>query len=290
MLSTILMIASIAMATTEPPLTLGDGDDSPPRYEALPGKAVGVIVWDGEALSAREGRSGPPGATAFLRGDASFRWMYLPAPKHPDADDLEFGVGADGKTKKMFSKVSLATREMLGTLGMRGPFQLVEVEVNGGAGSPPEEAFVATTLKRLDGTQDFPLKPAEVLRELLRRARAHAVEQRPAIDKAIDAARAKAAKGRKPTGPEEISEAVSVTWLPKEARLRIEVRRKVTNGFYAVGQGVEGPKQTTTRTGTQFGAVGGVDYRVDGNGKIQTEIPIEYKPFTRELPPLGLIR
>jgi hypothetical protein len=283
MLQLLPLIFAATLAFAGEPMTTGDGAKSAPQFEPLPSKAVGVVVLDSAPLAAREGRSGPPGAVAFLRGTASFRWMYLPAPGDPDAEDMSFGLGPDGKTQKLFSKVRLATKDMLKQLELTGPFHLVEVEVNGGDGSPAEESFVATSLQRLDGTKEYPFKPAELLRDLTARARKHVEEEKEAIAKAMAIAQEKVAKGRKPTGPEEKTEEVLVTWLPKEARLRVEVQCRVTNGFYVTGQGVEGPKRTVTRGGTQFGAVGGMVYEVGKNGEVERETPVKFVPFTREL-------
>jgi hypothetical protein len=283
MLQLLPLAFAAALAVAGEPMTTGDGDKAVPQFEPLPGKAVGVVVLDSAPLAAREGRSGPPGAVAFVRGTASFRWMYLPAPGDPDAEDMSFGIGPDGKTQKVFPKVRLATKDMLKPLGLTDPFHLVEVEVNGGAGSPPEEGFVATSLRRLDGTKEYPFKPADLLRELTERARKRVKEEKEAIAKAMATAREKVANGRKPTGPEEKTEEVLVTWLPKEERLRVEVQCRVTNGFYVTGQGVEGPKRTVTRGGTQFGAVGGMVYEVGKSGEVERETPVKFEPFTREL-------
>lgn len=272
-----------AVAAGGPMATGDDVKPTAPRYEPLPSRAVGVLVWDAELLAAREGRSGPPGAVAFVRGDGSFRWVYLPAPGDPDADDMTFGIGQDGTAQKVFPKVKLATRDMLKARGLTGPFHLVEVEVNGGAGGPAEEAFAATDLRRLDGTKDYPFKPADLLRDLTGRARAFVKGEKAAVETAMAAARDKVANGRKPTGPEETTEEVLVTWLPKTERLRVEVRSRVTNGFYVAGQGVEGPNKTVIRAGTQFGAVGGVVYEVGKSGRVEVETPVKFTPFTREL-------
>jgi hypothetical protein len=272
-----------AVAAAGELMTTGTATESAPRFEPLPGKAVGVVVLDSAPLAAREGRSGPPGAVAFIRGTGSFRWMYLPAVGDPDADDMAFALGADGRTQKVFPKVRLATREMVKPLGLTGPFHLVAVEVNGGAGSPPEEGFVATSLKRLDGTKEYPFKTAELLRDLTERVQKFLGGQQVAIARAMAEAQGAVAKGRKPTGPEETTLEVTVTWLPQEERLRIEFRHRVTNGFYVVGQGVEGPKPTITRAGSQFGVVGGVVYEISKGGQVARETPVKFEPFTREL-------
>ena len=44
-----------------------------------------------------------------------------------------------------------------------------EVTVNDGLGSPPEDSFVATDIKVLDGTPDYPLKVAEVIAAMKKR-------------------------------------------------------------------------------------------------------------------------
>jgi hypothetical protein len=283
MLKSLFVALSAILAMPGEPTTPGDKTVTAPKFEPIPGKAIGVLVTDVMHMAVREGRTGPAGAVGFVRADGSFRWLYLPAPGDPDADDLTFALGADGKEHKLFPKVRLATREMVKPLGLTGPFHLVEVEVNGGAGSASEEGFVATSLKRLDGTKDYPIKLTEVMRDLKERTQKQATEKKADIARAMEAARDKVAKGRKPTGPEETSEEVATTWLPDRNRLRIEIRRQVTNGFYVVGQGVEGPANKVTRAGTQFGAAGGARFEVGPSGRVEAETPLPYEAFTREL-------
>jgi hypothetical protein len=254
-----------------------------PRYEPLPGTAIGVLVLDSQPLGEREGRTGPPDAVAFVRGADSFRWLYLPSRADDlDSDEMTFGLGPDGKRQQTF-RVRLATRPLVEELGMTGPFHLIEVEVNDGGGSGPEESFVATKLKRLDGTREFDFRPVDLIKELTKQAQKHFAEKKGLIAEKMAVARKSAGNGRSPTGPEETTDEVLVTWMPNEERLQIVFRRRVTNGFYVVGQGAEGPNSTPTRGGLQFGAIGGIVYEVSKTGRTEKSSAREFKPFTLDL-------
>jgi hypothetical protein len=263
-----------------------EGPSSVPHFDALPGTAIGVIAFNTDQLASKEGRSGPSGAVTFVRGTGSFRWMYLPVKNDADAENLQFGIGERPATKKMFTNVRLATRDMVARLGLKEPFNLVEVQVNGGAGSSPEESFVATAIRRIDTTKEYPLAPDKVLREVLEIGNRRLAEQEPAIKKAFNKARTSINNASGVSGSDEKNKDVFVTWLPKKERLEINLIIRVSNGFYATSQGVDGPRFQSQRSGTQFGATFSVSFQVDRNGAIAAEIPMGIKPFIREIEPL----
>ncbi len=252
-------------------------------FEKLPRKVIGVLVFDNAELIARESRSGPPDAVVFVRDYRAFRWMYLPAPNDSDADDLPFRVLDDSKPV-VFDDVRIATKSMLSKHDIVGPFNLVEVEVNGGRGSAPEEGFVATSIRRLDGTPDFPFSIPELISLMKKELSSHAESQASNIQKEFNEVRDKVANGRQSSLPNESDVDIFVTWLADERRLRVELISKVMNGFYVQGEGASNPvAKKPTRAGTQFGVKGGVriDVEMRENKRVTTAIP--YKGFTREL-------
>src|SRR5688572_22968893 len=88
---------------------LSDSENSRPRFLPLPGEATGLLVMDKSLLADMEGRTGPEGVVAFVSGSGSFRWIYVPAPGNPEAEDMSFGVATEGKSQKLFKDVILAT-------------------------------------------------------------------------------------------------------------------------------------------------------------------------------------
>jgi len=78
---------------------------------------------------------------------------------------------------------------------------------------------------------------------------------------------------------------LTLRWIAKEERLRVQVDFRTANGIYVVGQGVEGPKAAPSRTGTQFGVIGGIVFEVAKEGRIEQMNTMKLTPFTKELAP-----
>src|SRR5262245_66389684 len=105
-------------------------------------------------------------------------------------------------------------------------YALVEVEVNDGEGSPPTEAFVATKMTRLDGTDKYPLKLPDVLADAKKRYAAHVKDRQKKIDAEMAEVQKKVLKGRTVTGPKTTDELLYLTWLPQTKRARIAFRTR----------------------------------------------------------------
>jgi len=183
-------------------MTIAEEKPSEPSFQALPGKAVGVLVGDAHAVMAREGRKGPDGAVGFARGKGSYRRVYVPASAAgDDCLDIVLKVGMDGKTRKRFPGVELLRQPMLKPQGLDAAFQLVEVEVNEGQGSPASECFVATRITPLDGTKDYPLRVSETIAKLRKEAADQLKARADDIEKALAKQQKDVLGEKKPTGP-----------------------------------------------------------------------------------------
>src|SRR5690242_16528249 len=118
-----------------------DPTDPFPRrqFQPLPGKVVGVLVAGGQDVMAREGRKGPANALCLGTGPGSYHWLYVPVDKKPIIGGLNIPVGDKGQSIKLFKNLSPANPRTVARWGVTGPYTLVEVEVNGGLGSPARE-------------------------------------------------------------------------------------------------------------------------------------------------------
>lgn len=273
------------------------------KFLPLSGKVVGVLVGDAQAVLHREGRSGPPDALVFSRNNASYSWVYVPVRTKPQFEFLNVPVGEKGEQVKRFDSLSLGTAMVLRPWGVTGPYSLVEVEVNDGLGSPAGESFVATQVKRLDGTAEYPMKVVDVMSQLRKQYQAYLEEQQKAIDVGMKKAQKAALGDRNPTGPRETSELLYVTWLSEGEQLRVCFRTRVNDGLYRYGKGIEpsgrdkaqqssgafppSDQKGLVRFGTVFGVELGMSYEMSKTGAIKSSLALPLETFHTELPPPG---
>src|SRR5262249_1562629 len=151
---------------------------------------------------ALEGRSGPAEQLCFGSGGTSYRWVYVTAGKNATVGRVVIPVGSQGE-RKVFDNLSVASPATVKRWGVEAPFALVEVEVNGGQGSPATDAFVATNIRRLDGSREYPLKLDEVIPDLRKRYADFLAEKATAIDGSLNEAIKMPLGTRKLTGPRE---------------------------------------------------------------------------------------
>jgi hypothetical protein len=265
------------------------------KFADLPGKAVGLLVSGAGAVLAAEGRAGPADALVFVRGDGSYRWVYVTVHAQATINHLDLPIG-DGSRTRRFDSLSLASPQTVGRWGIRGPYTLVEVEVNGGLGSPASDSLVATDMRTVEGTSNYPLRPAQVIERLRLRYATYLKEQTRALDQALDRARRQALGNRPATGPRETSELFYATWLPDRERLQVRLHTGMTDGDYRSGIGVRrGPPPagdvppavpaTGMRYGTMFGVEMGVTYEVSKTGNLERTDPLPIRTFQVEIPP-----
>jgi hypothetical protein len=285
--------AAAASDQTAAEETAGDRTGLLPRqqYRPLPGKAVGVLVGGAQALLADEGRRGPADTFCFAAGADSYRWVYVPVEQKPRIGGLRVAVGEKGDKAQRFDSLSLADPQTVKRWGITEPYALVEVEVNGGLGSPAAGSFVATRLRPLDGTADYPFRVAEVIARLRQGYQLWLREQDSAIDEAMAEARRNALTDRKPTGPRERDELLFVTWLPQTQRLRVLVRTRVHESVYRppvrtpppTEEGPRTPRKANDRVGTAFGVELGMAYEVSRTGRVEQSEPLPIEWFQKAI-------
>ncbi len=322
------VLTTLALSAPAPPdavETVKDRDGFIPhrKYQAMPGKTIGVLVADVRTVMANEGRSGPADAFGLSSGGGSYRWIYVPVKDKPLITNFTVRAGEKGDQTKTYPSLSMANAQTVKQWDVPSGNVLVEVEVNDGLGAPPDEGFVATKMKVLDGTKDYPLKVAEALDQVRQRYRTYQKEQEKTIDGAMKEAQAKALKDAKPTGPRETQEMLYMTWLPEAQRLRVHFRTKITDGAYKIGYGIQidrprplplppppvppggvAPDKLAARLppppppregagvlyGTSFRIELGMAYEVSKNGTVERTLSLPIQSFQKELPPPPGIR
>jgi hypothetical protein len=270
------------------------------KHVALQGKAVGILVSDPQPILAAEGRSGPKNQICFARDGASYRWIYVPVEQNATIGGLTLPVG-DGGEKVKFDKLSMANLPTLKQWGIDTPYALVEVEVNGGRGSPVSDGFVATKMRRLDGSADFPFKLDDVISDLRKRYDDYLRDQARQLDEGMEKAAAAAIKDKKSTGPRERTDLMFVTWLPEAQRVRVHFRTQVADGDYKYVNGINvelsapqavPPKRPGNATvplpnglryGKQFGIELGMAYEIGKTGKVEKTMTLALETFQRDL-------
>jgi hypothetical protein len=290
------LLALALAAGVAPPARAGDdgGDPTDPfprrRFQALPGKVVGVLGADGQEVLGREGRKGPADALCLGTGPGSYRLLYVPVEKKPIIGGLLIPVGEKGQTVKPFRKLSVASPKTVAKWGVTGPYALVEVEVNGGLGGPARENFVATGMKPLDGTKEYPLQVNRVVGELRRQFRVYLREQEDAVEKGMSEARTRIPPEHKLAAGREQNETVFVTWLPETEQLRVIFHARISEKAYGPVRPAKTPAPTDEGTpppvpasvsAVQLGAELGMTYEVSKLGVLEGNRPVPLHVFRK---------
>ncbi len=283
------------------------------KYAPLKGTTVGVLVSDVRAFMAHEGRGGPPDAMGFSTGGNSYRWIYVPALKgQPLISNLQVNVGEKPGKVKVYPALNMANATEVKRWDIAVPCALVEVEVNDGLGSPAQEGFVATKMKRLDGTAAYPLRLTDVVADLRKRYKRHLEARQKKIDDEMEAVKKDVLKGRKVTGPKQSSELMYLTWLPDSKHVKVAFRTRMEDGAFQEariggrrgpfplpprplppGAGKERalrrppppPRDFTVKFGVSFGVELGLAYEVDVKGKVVATHELRPQRFSHEVPP-----
>jgi hypothetical protein len=284
--------------------TIADQENFIPqrKHMAVAGKIIGVLVADPQAVLSTEGRSGPLDELCIGWNGGSYRWVYVPVKEKAMIQNLQVPL-PDGKLKA-YPSLSMANPANVKPWGIETPYALVEVEINDGAGSPVNDSFVATKMRKLDESKEYPLQVAKVIGELRKKYETLLSDRQKDLDAAMDEAATKLLKDRKPTGPREKSTIMFVTWMPEPEKLVVRFRTTITDGEYKYGNGINielrpvplppGPPQggpapprlpNGLRYGTQFGITVGAQFEVSKTGKIDGMKTLESKSFSKELPP-----
>lgn len=299
-LSGLILGAAAAPAAQDPKDkqdTVKDRDAFLPKrkFVPLPGKATGILVGGGQDLLKTEGRLGPGGSLCFSYGDGSYRWVYVPVKKKPQIGALNVPVGPKPGEVKRFNHLSVANLENCAQFGVKKPNVLVEVEVNGGLGSPPGEAFVATGMRVLENSKEFPFDTDELIALVRSRYDAYLAGKSKDIEKALQEMQAKSLGSARPTGPREQSELVFVSWLPESQRMLVRIKTQITNGSYktatvkenylVLGDATPKVREKEVRYGKSFGVELGMGYELSKKGQVERSQVLPLQAFQKELPP-----
>lgn len=266
------------------------------KHQPLPGKVVGVLLYDGQPVLHAEGRSGPNDQLVLGRNGASYRWVYVPTPNvKPVINNLQVPVGDRGE-KKVYQALDMARPKSVQHLGVTEKYTLVEVSVNDGLGSPPNDSFVATNIKVLEGTPNFPIKTAQVIEDLKRRHADHLQRQNAVIERQLANALKAALKDKKVTGPRQKSELMFVTWMEDKQRLRVHFRTTISDGAYEMVKGgpmkilppqkgppQKRPREFQTKVGTTVTLEFGTAYEVGRDGRLVATHELPFQATTQQV-------
>jgi len=250
------------------------------RFAPLKGHAVGVLILNGNEFSQTEGRTGL--SSHFCTNMSSYDWIYLPHVPGKPGNKLKLPVGEKGD-KQEFAVIFGDSRDAIKALGVSADYTLAEVEVNGGQGRPAtQEGFVVTGIRVLEGTRDYPLKTADVIKEARDRLTRDLKTRERAVEEALGKiAKRVLKKDQRPTGPRENKEVMYVTWIPETQRQLVCFRMEIADGSYSKVKTMwTGPKAqqkvVTVSAGPRFGLAYTVKYGADKTGQI---VNTEVSPF-----------
>jgi hypothetical protein len=262
--------------------------DITPRFTSLPERVVGVLVSHVDDELRREGRVGPNDALGFARGSSSYRWVYVPCEDGAETAVVLTGVKGEGRRK--FDAVCLLTASVAAEYKVPEDCALVELEVNGGLGCPKVDTFVATELRAVDGTDAYPIQAGAAVADARERFERHCQERGPEVEREIERLTAQALAGRKGSGKRESTDLAYITWLPKSERLRVDLRRQLTDGAFAYATGAKGQQdQANASGGLRYGTLIGVELRMvslfSKSGKLESAKGMPISGFNKTLPP-----
>src|SRR6516164_3308004 len=95
------------------------------KQVALPGKAIGILLTDGQPVLSTEGRSGPANQLVFASGLNSYRWVYVPTQDRPMITNLQVPVGDKGE-KAVYAALNMANPQSVLPWAIKTPYTLVE--------------------------------------------------------------------------------------------------------------------------------------------------------------------
>jgi hypothetical protein len=203
------------------------------KFQELPGKVVGVLVSDVAAVMGADGRSGPPDALGFSRDRQSYRWIYVVDEQTPLITNLQVEVGTDKeRAKAIYPSLSMANAKQVQRWKIKAQYSLVEVEVNDRKGSPSGEAFVATQMKVLDGSQQYGLVVERAIADARDRYALFEKDQAQEHQAAMLKVQKAALKEKKPTGPRTKTTLLYLTWLSEKNLLEISFVTSLRDGAF----------------------------------------------------------
>jgi hypothetical protein len=263
----------------------GDRDQYIPHFtpDRLPASAIGVF---GQVHQVDGVDSGAPHSDRFQNRIGWERQMFVLSD-----DPQSFSV-----TTTDFTGAPV-TFPHVDWPGLPRPLALVEVEVNGGAGSTSDAAsafeFVATRLRVLDGTPEYPLHVAGVVSKLDCMYRMYLASRQREIDQAVERGLEQAFTQRRPsTVPAPTLERI-VTWIPDQTlgsvstspHLLVRYRTTIPSGFIFAGCGDALTGCTATGWGPYSKVELGLAYEIAPSGHLTRTETLPLQVTTGDVPP-----
>jgi hypothetical protein len=162
--------------------------------------------------------------------------------------------------------------------GVTRSHSLVEVEVQDGQGSPSAgPALIATSMKVVDNSKEFPLQPHKVVAELRAKYEASLKDLDKDISPAMEKARQTAGGDEKQAKPPQTVSLMYVTWMEEMQKLQVRffTRVQTTDGIQRVGRSSSEapPPRELLYWGIDFGLL----YEVNKAGTLEKKLrlPIE---------------
>lgn len=245
------------------------------RGVTLAAAAVGLLIVGtpfAERTRAQTGRTNVP---AVFSHDGTERFMYLVAePNDASAEKRRFYV-ADDPVPKEFPRVVPATQPTLNARGIAENVALVEVEVNGGAGSallPLGESFIGTAVRRVDRTNDYPIDAERVARSVVEQCQREQARLFETLTTRLAATRRNSSITSPTTQQRRLS--TTFTWLERAARLRgecvfslVEQEERFGRGTVPGSADLQQPERGI-RYGRQISIVSKLVFEADKAGRL----------------------
>lgn len=165
------------------------------KSQALRGTAVGVLVHDRSRGQPSGGWRGGS-RFAFSRDAQSYRWFEVPAADERDSVPRDVRTGERGDVILHYPALVAPTAENLVRWGAPAEDCLVEIDVNSGTGAPPDGGdFVATHMRVVEGSREYPLRVERCIAETRPLYRKYLEGQKPLINAELARLAALAEKG-----------------------------------------------------------------------------------------------
>jgi hypothetical protein len=226
------------------------------EFAPLPGQTRGLLVSGvGSALHA-EGRSIPDDAVLFSRDHDSYRTIYVPSLDSSETVTLPV-PSEDGTqqiiARKRFEGYALARLALLRPLKVNDGFAIVDVEVNGGRGSPTGvDRFAATKMRQVDGQLDgYPFSAAAAIRRAEEICASHDLMDE-VQNKALDLL-SKATGRTPPLKPGTPSLQMHATWNSHAEQIEAKCIVQATLAEHETGEGTKSTQGNSTGFGRAWG-------------------------------------
>jgi len=271
------------------------------RFPEWGARVTAVLVTEPEEMLFRDRRCGPPGQLVLSLAGMSYRWVYVTDEKAPRIGALRLKTYED--EERVFPRLSMGGRDWLMGLKLPAEPMLIEATINDGDGAGTSPGCVVSEVKRIDGTDAFPPKLPELLRDARHRHGVHVSEMTRELDRLLIQKAKERLKEKAVTGPRERVTIEYITWLPDSKRVQVRIMTRLSDGAYQYWRRLPVETGRTLplglpagslvndmyseygpRGGEQVGAELGTWYEFDAAGKLVVEHHLAPSGFHRTIP------